>query len=194
MLSQQEFVTKKTAIPWLAVFVVVAVAVFQLHNQGRLWICACGAVYLWSGNIWSSDNSQHIFDPYSFTHILHGVVFCWILTWLFPRMALMWRFFMAIVVESLWEVVENTEFVIQRYRETTASLDYFGDTIINSVADIALCGLGFLLAYYVGFKRSLVLFVATELILLFWIRDSLILNVIMLVYPIEAIKQWQVGL
>ena len=194
MLKRQEILTREAIWPWLAVCGVLALAVILLYLQGRLWICVCGAVYLWSGDIWSSDNSQHIFDPYSFTHILHGVVFFWILGRLFASIGLMWRFVMAMVLEALWEVIENTEFVIQRYREATAPLDYFGDTIVNSVADMALCGLGFGLAYYLGFKRSLLFFVVTELVLLLWIRDSLVLNVIMLIYPIEAIKQWQVGL
>lgn len=100
---------------------------------------------------------------------------------------------MAIFIESSWEVAENTRYVIQRYREETMSLDYFGDSIINSLADIVCCGLGFLIAYKLRFWKSLVLFVATELILILTIRDSLIINIIMLIWPIEALKQWQVG-
>jgi hypothetical protein len=93
----------------------------------------------------------------------------------------------------VWEIVENSEFIIQRYRETTASLGYEGDTIVNSLGDILMCGLGFWLALRLGFRRSLALFVVTEIVLLFWIRDSLVLNVIMLIYPIEAVKTWQIG-
>ena len=100
---------------------------------------------------------------------------------------------MAIFIESSWEVAENTSYVIQRYREETMSLDYFGDSIINSLADIVCCGLGFLIAYKLRFWKSLVLFVATELILILTIRDSLIINIIMLIWPIEALKNWQVG-
>ena len=100
---------------------------------------------------------------------------------------------MAIFIESSWEVAENTSYVINRYREETISLDYFGDSIFNSLGDIASCAFGFWLAYKLQFVRSLVLFAATEIILLFWIRDSLIVNLIMLIYPLEAIKIWQMG-
>jgi hypothetical protein len=150
-------------------------------------------MYLWAGNVWSSDNSQHWLDPYSFTHLLHGVVFFWLLAWLRPRLSPMWLLFIALAVESVWEVFENSAFIIDRYRETTAALGYNGDTIINSLGDILVCGLGFMLAIRLGFRRSLVLFVITELGLLVWIRDSLVLNVVMLLYPVEAIKLWQIG-
>ncbi len=179
--------------PWLAILVVLLAATVQLYNQGRLWFCSCGQLYLWAGDVWSSDNSQHFFDPYSFTHLLHGVVFFWLLAWSVPQLAPVWRLSLAITIEALWEVIENSEFVIQRYREATAALGYQSDTIVNSLGDILMCGLGFGLALYLGFRRSLVLFVVTEVVLLFWIRDSLILNVVMLIYPIETIKAWQVG-
>jgi hypothetical protein len=184
---------RKTFWPWLAIALILILAVILLRSQGRLWICACGQLWLWSGDVWSSDNSQHWFDPYSFTHLLHGVVFCGALAWLAPRLALLWRLWLALVIESLWEVVENSEFIIQRYREATAALGYQGDTIVNSVGDILICGFGFWLAWRLGLRRSAALFVVTELILLLWIRDNLTLNVIMLLYPIEAIKTWQVG-
>jgi hypothetical protein len=106
---------------------------------------------------------------------------------------LAWRFVIAIFIESSWEVAENTNYVINRYREATISLDYFGDSIINSLADIICCGLGFLIAYKLKFWKSLALFLLTEAILIATIRDSLIINIIMLIYPVEAIKQWQIG-
>lgn len=179
--------------PWLAIVAVLALAVYLLHNQGRLWICACGQIYLWVSDTWSSDNSQHWLDPYSFTHLLHGLVFFCLLAWGLPRLSLLWRLWLAILIEALWEVVENSELVIQRYREATAALGYQGDTVINSLGDILVCGVGFWLAFYLGFRRSLALFVITEIVLTLWIRDSLILNIIMLIYPIEAIKAWQLG-
>lgn len=148
----------------------------------------------WSWNIWSTHNSQHIIDPYSFTHVLHGVLEFWLIGLVFRRVPLAWRFFMAIFIESSWEVAENTSYVIQRYREETMSLDYFGDSIINSLADIVCCGLGFFIAYKLRFWKSLALFIATEVILILTIRDSLIINIIMLTWPIEALKNWQVGL
>ncbi|MCB0172404.1 MAG: DUF2585 family protein [Anaerolineae bacterium] len=180
--------------PWLAMALILALSIFLLRSQGRLWICSCGQVYLWVGDIWSADNSQHLLDPYAFTHLLHGVIFFWLLTWLRPQMPLLWRLCIALGIEAAWEVLENSEMVIQRYRETTASLGYEGDTIINSVGDMLAMAAGFMLAYKLGFRRSLILFMVVELILLVWIRDSLILNIIMLIYPIDAIKQWQLGL
>jgi hypothetical protein len=185
---------KKQFWPWLGTLLVVVLAIVLLRSQGRLWLCACGQVYLWAGDIWSSDNSQHLFDPYSFTHVLHGIMFFWLLALIAPRLALTWRLFIAISLESAWEVVENSAFVIDRYRATTAALGYNGDTIINSTADIMLCAVGFIIANYLGFWRTLLFFIIVEIILVIWIRDSLILNILMLIFPIEAIKDWQLGL
>lgn len=172
----------------------ILTAVVLLLLQGRVWWCQAGDMVPWSWNIWSTHNSQHIIDPYSFTHVLHGVLEFWLIGLVFPRVPLAWRFFMAIFIESSWEVAENTSYVIQRYREETMSLDYFGDSIINSLADIVCCGLGFFIAYKLRFWKSLALFIATEVILILTIRDSLIINIIMLTWPIEALKNWQVGL
>lgn len=172
----------------------ILTAVVLLLLQGRVWWCQAGDMVPWSWNIWSTHNSQHIIDPYSFTHVLHGVLEFWLIGLVFRRVPLAWRFFMAIFVESSWEVAENTSYVIQRYREETMSLDYFGDSIINSLADIVCCGLGFFIAYKLRFWKSLALFIATEVILILTIRDSLIINIIMLTWPIEALKNWQVGL
>jgi hypothetical protein len=180
--------------PWLGIAAVLTLTVFLLRSQGRIWICSCGQVYVWAGNIWSADNSQHLFDPYAFTHLLHGVVFFWLLAWLLPRVPILWRLCIAIGIEAAWEVFENSEFIIQRYREATASLGYEGDAIVNSIGDILIMAAGFMLAYKLGFRRSLILFIVVELILIFWIRDSLILSIIMLIYPIEAIKMWQLAL
>ena len=103
------------------------------------------------------------------------------------------RLLIAVMIESSWEILENSTYIIQRYRESTISLDYFGDSIINSVADILCCATGFLIAYKIRFWKSLALFLVTELILVLTIRDNLIINIIMLIYPVEAIKQWQIG-
>lgn len=196
MLKREQPLLPSTPVnvwPWLTISVLVGLAVLLLHSQGRSWLCTCGYVLLWAGDIWSSDNSQHVFDPYSFTHVLHGVVFYAALAWSLPRLKSSWRLAIALAIEAAWEVLENAEFIIQRYRETTLALGYNGDTIINSLTDILLCALGFSLAQQLGLRRSAILFVATELALIFWIRDSLILNIIMLIYPIEAIKAWQMG-
>jgi hypothetical protein len=188
----RDALTRKTR-PLLAALAVVAAAEFELRRQGRLWTCECGRVLLWVGDAWSPDTSQHLFDPYTFTHVLHGLAFCGLLAWLLPRVRWRWRFVLAVSAEALWEVIENTDFVIRRYREATAALGYTGDTVVNSLGDIIACALGFLLARKLGLLRSALLFAATEVALLFWIRDSLILNIILLVYPSEKLRAWQAG-
>jgi hypothetical protein len=176
---------------FLCAFVLLAVAVVELW-QGRLWWCPAGDVSFSSWTVMSQHNSQHIIDPYSFTHVLHGMTEFFILALLFPRMPLAWRLFIAVAVEGTWEAVENTAYIINRYREVTISLNYFGDSIVNSLSDIGCCGLGFLLARKVRFLWSLALFVATEAILIVTIHDSLLMNVIMLVWPNDTVRNWQV--
>ena len=178
---------------WLATVALLVVAALLLRSQGRIWFCSCGYVLLWAGDIWSADNSQHIFDPYSFTHILHGFGFFWLLYLIVPRLSLGWRLWIALLIESAWEVAENSSAIIDRYREATLALGYNGDTILNSLSDILLCGFGFWLARRMGWKLTLALFIATEVILAFWIRDGLLLNMLMLIHPIESIKAWQMG-
>jgi hypothetical protein len=181
----------RKTLPWLAIVAVLVVAAYQLRSQGRLWWCSCDYLLLWSGDPWSSDNSQHLLDPYSFTHVLHGFLFCGLIALIAPRLRRVWQLWLAISLEAVWEVVENSRFVIDRYREETAALGYQGDTIVNSLADILLCGVGFVLARHLGFRRTVALFVLTEASLAIWIRDNLSLNVLMLIYPIEAVKEWQ---
>jgi len=171
---------------------VVAVVVI-LQMQGRVWWCQAGDMVPWSWNIWSTHNSQHIIDPYSFTHVLHGVIEFWLIGFVFRRMPIVWRLALAIFIESSWEVAENSTMVIERYRAATISLDYFGDSIINSIADIACCATGFVIAYKLKFWRSLLLFLTTEALLIVFIKDSLVINIIMLLFPIDAIKNWQMS-
>jgi hypothetical protein len=180
-------------LPWLAIALVLVFTVLLLRFQGRLWICACGRVDLWAGNTNSADNSQHLADPYAFTHVLHGLLFYGALAWALPRLALAWRLMVAVGLEALWEIVENSAFVIQRYRETTLALGYEGDTVVNAVADLGWMVVGFWLARRLGWRRSALLFAVTEIVLIVWIRDSLILNIIMLLVPVEALKNWQLG-
>jgi hypothetical protein len=177
----------------VAMAVIVIATAFVLRSQGRLWTCACGEVYLWAGDVWSAHNSQHFLDPYAFTHVLHGFLFFWTLGVLASRLWPAWQLTLAIFLEAIWEVVENAEFIIERYRTTTISVGYAGDTVLNSAGDILMTGAGFWLARRLGFRLSIVLFFITEFVLLVWIRDGLILNVVMLLYPVEAIKAWQMG-
>jgi hypothetical protein len=187
------FNSAKDYAPLILIFAVAALTAFQLWRQGRVWWCQAGDYSPWSWEVMSRHNSQHIIDPYTFTHILHGILFFWIASLIFGKLSLAWRLLIAISVESVWEVVENTNMIIQRYREATISLDYYGDSIINSLADILSFSFGFRLAYKLRFWLSLAFFVVVEIVLLLWIRDSLILNIIMLIYPLDAIKKWQTG-
>ena len=180
----------------LIVLILLATA-WQLHRQGRLWSCGCRS-FFWTSNAWSSLTSQTFFDPYSFTHLMHGFVFAGILLLLFrygvkQNVSTQWRLAVALIAEALWEILENSNAVIDRYRSTTAFLGYHGDTVLNSMGDILCCGVGVLVARKLGWLRSLPIFLATEVLLLFWIRDSLVLELIMLLHPIDGIKTWQLG-
>ncbi len=177
-----------TAVCGLAV---VCVASLVLWQMGRSWWCSCGSPVPWSWDIWSSHNSQHLLDPYFFTHVLHGVLFFGGLHFLMPRWSNNSRFLLAVIVEACWEILENSPIIIERYRAATISLDYFGDSILNSISDIAACALGYWLASSVRWWWSVIFVAVVEVMLLLTIRDCLTLNVIMLVHPIEAIKQWQ---
>ena len=178
---------------WMAMAMVVATAVVILNIEGRVWWCPAGDLVPWSWDIWSRHNSQHIVDPYSFTHILHGVGEFWLIYLVCRRWPLAWRLLISVSIASTWEVAENASFMIQRYRTETISLDYFGDSIVNSISDILCCATGFLIAYKLRFWKSVAFFLVTEAVLLVWIRDSLLLNIFMLVYPVEAIKVWQLS-
>jgi len=175
----------------LAIVTSFAAAAILLRVEGRLWICACGKIQLWAGQVCSANNSQHFLDPYSFTHVLHGFLFFWLITLLFKRLNANWQLALAVVVEAAWEVFENTNFIINRYRSATAALGYNGDTIVNSSGDILCCLIGFIIARRLGLRRSLIVFVVLEVILIVWIRDSLLLEILTLVIPIDVIKTWQ---
>jgi len=162
-----------------------------LRLEGRLWICACGKLFLWVGQACISNTSQHLLDPYSFTHVLHGFLFFWLIAWLAPRLNSNWQLTLAIGIEAAWEILENTNFIIERYRNATAAVGYTGDTVVNSMGDILCCTVGFIIARRLGFRRSLIAFLLMELVLILWIRDSLLLEIVMLIIPIDPIRAWQ---
>lgn len=189
----QRLKAKNPYVVIAALSIFLTAMIFYLHAQGRLCIAASGKMLIWVGDAFSSDNSQHLLDPYSFSHFLHGVIFFFLLNKLFKRFSLQSRFVAAIMIEGCWEMLENSAIIINRYREATAALGYSGDTIYNSLGDILSCSIGFIIARYIGWKWSFALFLLVEVGCLFWIKDNLTLNVLMLIYPIEGIKEWQLG-
>lgn len=177
----------------LIVLAILAIQAAWLYIDGRIAMCECGTVKLWSGSL-MSENSQHISDWYTLSHIIHGFLFYWLLTIVAPKAPLGLRLAVAVGVEAAWELVENSNFIIERYRANTSSVDYFGDSILNSVADTIAAAIGFLLAAKLPVKITVAVALFFEVLALIVIRDNLTLNVIMLLHPFEFIKQWQTGL
>ena len=178
----------------IASIVIVVLAVIVLFSMGRIPFCKCGVITLWSGDVISNQQSQQLFDPYTFTHIIHGIIFYFLLWLLFgKRLSTLQRFALAIGIESAWEILENTNYVINRYREATISLDYYGDSIFNSVGDIIAMAIGFIIAWKLPKKITVGIVILIEISLLYFIRDNLTINIIMLIHPVEAIKTWQSG-
>ena len=161
--------------------------------MGRRWWCACGEPTLWVSDTFARHNSQHLLDPYSATHFLHGIMFYALVWTLARRSSHSTRMSLALLLETLWEIAENSSFVIDRYRQETGSVLYYGDTIVNSVADLGLCAAGYLFASRVKASVSVACLFLTEMVLVLTIHDSLIINIWLLTWPTPALKAWQLG-
>ena len=195
--------SRRYPVALVALGIILAIV---LRAMGRVWWCQVGDPQPWSWDVWSAHNSQHLIDPYSLSHMQHGLglflLLSFVASWmtsrtdrgkaLKPDQAIVGVLALIVAaVEATWEIVENTPFIINRYRETTVSLDYFGDSILNSVSDYAACLLGVMIASKLNWRWVPLLFAGCEIISLLWIRDSLLLNILMLVYPLESVLDWQ---
>lgn len=183
-----------TRLPYLLTACMIALATFIEWMNGRVLICKCGYVKLWHGMVFSSENSQQLTDWYTPSHILHGILF-YAATWLIlRRFGFGWRLLVATMVEAGWEVLENSSFIIERYRAVTISLDYFGDSIVNSTSDMLAMLLGFYLARRLPIWGSVALVIGFEALTVYMIRDGLALNILMLLHPLDSVREWQAAL
>ena len=179
----------------IAIFFIslITIAASAEYYMGRSFFGPDGRFGLWEGNINSVENSQRLFDPYSFTHFSHGLAFFAIIWFAASKLPAERRFLIAAALEASWEILENSSFIIERYRAETASLGYFGDSILNSAGDVISMSIGFWFAHKLPAKVSVATFITIEILLLLLIKDNLIINVIMLVWPLKFIKEWQLS-
>ncbi len=174
----------------LAILVITAGVELRM---GRLPFGPDGRFGFWEGNIWSVEQSQRLADPYSFSHVVHGFLFYGLLWLVARRVPVRYRFLMAVLLEASWEILENSPLIINRYRSVTIALGYEGDSVLNSLSDVAMMSLGFAIAQKARLRWSIVAVLLMELGMLLCVRDNLTLNVIMLIHPVQTIKAWQMA-
>lgn len=192
--GQNEIARRNAFMVLLVPLAIVALQSLTLYAMGRAPICTCGYVKLWEGNAFGPGNSQHLADWYTPSHIIHGFLF-YLFAWVvFRRASIAWRFAFAVFLEAAWEVIENTPWVVDYYRNNTVSLGYVGDSIINSAMDVIWMALGFLVAWRAPIIVTILLALAMEALAAYVIRDNLTLNILMFIYPFETVKAWQTAI
>lgn len=192
MQSFIDFIKRNQVAIYGLLLVMLITGVIE-SGTGRSLLGPDGRFGWWEGSVWSSENSQRVADAYTFSHIIHGMLF-YAFLWLVARKVPMkYRFIMAVILEAGWELLENSPIIIDRYRAVTIAQGYVGDSVLNSVSDVLMAGIGFVISRYSKFWTSVVLIILMELGCLFWVRDNLTLNIIMLAYPSETLKTWQSG-
>ena len=182
----------QSRLPYVLTFLITVATGVALLAMGRAGVCPCGYVDLW-GTVGTEEANQQVLDWYAPSHLLHGLLFYAALWLVVPRMAIGWRLVIATVVECGWEIVENTDAMIQRYRDTTVSADYVGDSVLNAVSDVVAMWVWFALARFVPVWVSVLVVIGFEVLTAIVIRDGLALNILMLLWPLEAVKEWQGG-
>lgn len=192
MNANLRFLERNKWIIGVFVAVLVLTAGVELW-MGRSLLGPDGKFGWWEGNIWSSENSQRLADPYSFSHIVHGILFYAVLRLFVRKLPVRHRLLIALALEAGWEMLENSPFIINRYREATISLGYVGDSVLNSLSDILMMTIGFLFAFRVPWRVSVAAVIIMEIGCALWVRDNLTLNIIMLIHPLDAIKHWQMA-
>lgn len=191
MPQKQEAILSSLWWPIGFIAAILALQAWALHLMGRLAICACGYVKFWEGDPVGPGNSQHLTDWYTFSHLLHGFWLYFFLWLIFKHLPAGVRLSLAVLLEAAWEILENSPFIIERYRTETISLNYYGDTIVNSISDTLTAIIGFLFAAWLPPIATIGVGVAIEVGLAIAIRDNLALNIVMLVHEVPGIKAWQ---
>jgi hypothetical protein len=185
-----EFLKKHKVVIIGTILVLSITAIIEIYSGRSIW-GPDGRFGWWDGNIWGSENSQRVADAYSFSHIIHGMLFYGFLWLVARKVPMKYRFVIALIMEACWELLENSPIIIDRYRAATIAQGYVGDSVLNSVSDVVMVAIGFVMARFSRVWVTVGLIVAMELGCLFWVRDNLTLNVIMLTVPSESIKEWQ---
>jgi hypothetical protein len=181
----------RTAVP--AIVGIMVVQAFVLHLLGRVWICSCGTIRFWVGDIWSSELSQQLFDWYTPSHVVHGIVFYGLLRLVLPRAPVVVRLVIAVAIEASWEIAENSPFVIEAYRQQALAAGYTGDSILNSLSDTLAMMTGFALAHWLPWKATVALVLVLEIAVAALVRDNLTLNILNFVHRFPAVDAWQKG-